>query len=360
MTILGIALEQFRLHQAMHLLFDKKTTVITGLNASGKTSIIEAIQLLATGESFRAQKIDEMVAFGVEYGRVKGKLRTSDDEEKELEVLLTRGVVQGKKTPFRIFSVNGVRRQKRGAVGFLKTVVFRPEDMRLVEGSPARRRDFLNTPLSLLFSDYAAALQAYEQTLKRRNKLLETVRDHQQPRSVLTFWNQALIKHGSILQTERAEFFEFCKTVAFPYTFSAQYQPSVISQARQDEYLEREIIVGHSLIGPHKDDFTIQFADTRTGTVIDAAIYGSRGQQRLAVLWLKTAELSYIEHHTNELPVLLLDDIMSELDAESQGLVYQLLGTQQSIVTTIDPAVAATVSERLGQTEVQQVVLQES
>lgn len=376
MIVQGVALEQFRLHKVFHLRFEQPTTVISGLNASGKTSIIEALQLLATGESFRAQKIHEMVGFGAELGRIKGSIRLSDTtgaaanleqtfaqpdelEKKDLEIILTRGEVQGKKTPFRLFSVNGVRRQKRTAVGFLKTVVFRPEDMRLVEGSPSRRRQFLDTPLTMLFSEYAQALTAYEQTLKRRNKLLEAVRERLQPRTVLEFWNRALIKHGTVLQEERSVFFQFCTTVAFPYRFRAQYLPSLITAERQAEYLDREIIVGHSLIGPHKDDFQVLFDDERSGSELDVAVYGSRGQQRLAVLWLKHAELSYIEHHTQELPVLLLDDIMSELDEESQGLVFQLLGSQQSIVTTTDEKVAEAICAHLGAEHVQWVKMKE-
>lgn len=390
MIVHGLALEQFRIHSSLHLKFEQPTTILSGANASGKTSIIEALQLLATGDSFRAGKLKEMVAFGAELGRVKGIVRVGtgepddDDatmsaaeraaavremeqgfsdpdslEQKDIEVILTNGQVQGKKSPYRLFSVNGVRRQKRTAAGVLKTVVFRPEDMRLVEGSPSRRRSFLDTPLSMLFGEYAQSVTAYDQTLKRRNKLLEAVREKEQPRSVLEYWNKALIKHGTVLQEERQAFFQFCGSVPFPYSFRAQYQPSLISEERQAEYLDREIIVGHSLIGPHKDDFGVLFDDSRVGTNLDVATYGSRGQQRLAVLWLKHAELSYIEHHTHDLPVLLLDDIMSELDDDSQGLVYELLGSQQSIVTTTDPAVAEAIVEHLQGEKVQWVKMKE-
>ncbi len=376
MFIRKLLLERFRIHTSLLLEFTHKTTVVLGANASGKTSIIEAAYLLSTGSSFRAEKILEMVSFGSELGRVKGIVELQDsqsiealleakNEQVELEVLLTRGLVQGKKTPFRLFSVNGVRRQKRLATGKFKVVAFRPEDMRLVEGSPSRRRDFLNAPLSLLYPEYERALTTYEQTVVRRNKLLEAVRERLQPSSVLQFWNVSMLKNGEAVQKYRRDFVASFATLKFPYDFTIHYLPSVMSAARQEEYLSREIASGHSLIGPHKDDFEVlmkaphQTAVEKKGNTepiddrIDVAVYGSRGQQRLAVLWLKTGELEFVREQTQEFPVLLLDDILSELDKDSQGLVTDLLGKQQSIVTTIDPAAVELVREKVGTENVQ-------
>lgn len=367
MFVRKVLLDRFRIHGSILLEFKRRTTVILGQNASGKTSVIEALQLLATGNSFRAEKIQEMVAFGSELGRVKGIIElegsildlltnpeSSSEEKYELEVLLTRGLVQGKKTPFRLFSVNEVRRQKRTATGILKVVSFRPEDMRLVEGSPSRRREFLDMPLSLLYSEYEQAIDAYENTLKRRNKLLEAVREGEQPRSVLQYWNLSMIKHGEVLQKYRSRFVASFASVTFPYNFSIEYQASVISAERQAEYLDREILSGHSLIGPHKDDFIVTMPQAESKTErVDVAVYGSRGQQRLAVLWLKTCEMEYITSETKEYPVLLLDDILSELDSDSRGLVTQLLGKTQAIITTIDESGVDLVREKVGEENVQ-------
>jgi DNA replication and repair protein RecF len=370
MFIRKVLLERFRIHKSLLLEFTKKTTLIVGANASGKTSIVEALYLLSTGSSFRAEKILEMVSFESELGRVKGIVELQDsqpiealleakNEQLELEVLLTRGLVQGKKTPFRLFSVNGVRRQKRQATGKLKVVAFRPEDMRLVEGSPSRRRQFLDAPLSLLYPDYEQALTTYEQTIVRRNKLLEAVREREQPQSVLQYWNMSMLKNGETVQKFRRDFIAQFSTVQFPYDFTIQYNPSVISQARQDEYLAREIASGHSLIGPHKDDFQVLMPVPKMADLVDVAVYGSRGQQRLAVLWLKTAELAFVREQTQEFPILLLDDILSELDEDSQGLVTDLLGQQQSIVTTIDPAAVARVKEKVGAENLQVLEMQQ-
>lgn len=364
MFVQKVALDHFRIHKSLLLEFKKRTCVIVGQNATGKTGIIEALQLLATGNSFRAEKIQEMVAFGSEIGRVKGIIEHEKVSERltnevyELEVLLTKGSVQGKKTPFRLFSVNDVRRQKRTATGILKVVSFRPEDMRLVEGSPSRRREFLDMPLALLYPGYEQAVSNYENIVKRRNKLLEAVRDRSQPATVLQYWNMGVIKYGEIVQEYRRKFLASFSSVFFPYTFTVEYRPSLISANRQAEYIEREIFAGHCLIGPHKDDFSVFMSNSQgEDGKVDVAVYGSRGQQRLAVLWLKTAELGYVTQTTQELPVLLLDDILSELDSESRGLVVQLLGKTQAIITTTEKSGATLFQSALGTENVQVVSL---
>ncbi len=165
----------------------------------------------------------------------------------------------------------------------------------------------------------------------------------------MQYWNLAALKHGSIVQKYRAAFFSFFQTVVFPYTFSVKYDPSLITEERQAEYASREIAAGHSLIGPHKDDFSVWMENAQSpGGSVDVASYGSRGQQRLGVLWLKTAELAYISHITQELPVLLLDDIFSELDKDSRMLVLRLLGKVQAIVTTTEESSAHALVEHLG------------
>lgn len=350
MRVSGLALQYFRLHKSFSLQFEEQISLIIGSNASGKTSILEALVLLATGKSFRADKIAEMVSFGQEIARVKGVVvpealpevgeseSSMDVEKTELEVILTRGIVNGQRSAYRLFSVNGVKRQQRKATGILKTVLFRPEDMRLVEGSPSRRRNYFDSPLSLLYEDYENSLKVYDQVLKRRNKLILAVRDNQQPRSVLEYWNQALIKHGEIIQEYRRRFVSTAPGVDFPIQLQFEYNPSIISQDRIKQYLEKEIAAGHTLVGPHKDDFIVTFVHPSSAEPLDIALYGSRGQQRLAVLWLKLVELYYLQKESGERPVLLLDDIFSELDATSQNLVLELLKVGQTVITTTDTA----------------------
>lgn len=340
MYLRSLNLENIRRHASFSLNFGAQTTVILGDNAMGKTTVAEAIQFVSTGESFRANTIDEAIMFEHELGRIKAVVEDAD-EETGLEIILTKGVVQGKKTQKRLFSVNGVRRRKKDFIGKLKSVIFKPEDMRLVEGSPSRRRSFIDSPLSLISAEYAHSLDTYEQTLIRRNKLLQQVQAGEQPRTVLHFWNNSLVKHGEILQRERTNMLGTFILLEFPVLFSVVYKPSIISEERQQEYLDREIASGRTLIGPHKDDFEVILHQWRSSAIKDTAeeefsvaVYGSRGQQRLAVLWLKLCELQFIEQKHAEKPLLVLDDILSELDEESKTVVTNLLKNYQTILTT--------------------------
>lgn len=376
----SLTLTNFRNHASQSLQFTKPVTVIVGPNAQGKTSIIEAINLLATGDSFRAERVEEMIRFDQELARVQGVVSEvsrggetgtdpdpahrdttdSDSEPQTLEVMITRGEVQGRKTQYRLFSVNQVRKRRKDFVGQLTAVVFRPEDMRLIEGSPSRRRSFMDTPLSVVYATYAEALHTYEQALLRRNKLLQQVRDGMQPRTVLTYWNLALIKHGELVQKYRRDFLGVVNTTPFSLQFGVEYLPSLMSAERLDEHLDREIAAGHTLIGPHKDDFSVKLPETQLRAVeladgphqvsdgspqsdpstplLAVETYGSRGQQRLGVLWLKLGEYEFLKAHTEQPPMLLLDDILSELDVHSRARVTKLLGEGQSIITTTEPS----------------------
>lgn len=350
MIITGIVLQNFRLHKNYVLKFTEQTTVVIGANAIGKTSIIEAVNLLSTGNSFRAGRVDEMIVFDEELSRVKGKIIAKDEATDEVEVIITRGVVNGKKTQHRLFSVNGVRRRKKDAVGKFYTVVFRPEDMRLIEGSPSRRRSFLDTVLSLLYLDYEVALKNYGQTLIRRNKLLQQVRERKQPKTVLQYWDINLVKHGMVLQKYRKEFLESFVNVDFPVNFSIEYDPSIISEERIKQYQSKAIAAGHTLIGPHKDDIIVYLETDERKLRVDT--YGSRGQQRLAVLWLKFCELEYLKQKGSVNTMLLLDDILSELDDDSKALALSVLKDYQSIVTTTEPAVLEDIRQATDNIEV--------
>ena len=370
-----LALTDFRLHQSLTLEFAPQTTLIIGPNASGKTAIIEAIYMAGTGGSFRAGKIEEMIRFDQELARVNLEIRNDGhfrhpsvsaegsesqdrmvEREKDsktnldiLEVLLTRGVVQGRKTQYRLFSINEVKKRKKDFIGRFQPVLFRPEDMRLVEGSPTRRRSFLDQVLSPLFYEYRVSLKTYENTLKRRNRLLWAVREGEQSPRVLQFWNLSLIKNGTLIQDYRKRFLESFDKINSPFDYQVEYLPKVISESRLARYLEREIASGHSLIGPHKDDFRVLFYRQDQTLVdksmlLDVATYGSRGQQRLAVLWLKLGQGAYLESNTDQSTIWLLDDILSELDKNSRQLVLELIKNKQAIITSASKKVVDLVS----------------
>lgn len=350
MIIKSLALQNFRNFTLQHFSF-AHSNLLFGDNGIGKSSVVEALHLLATAESFRANRIEEMVRLGAELGRVKAMIDwpvNQSIEEVVLEVTITRGLVQGRRTQSRLFAVNNIRRRRKDFLPYFKAVVFRPEDLRLVEGSPSRRRAFLDTALSMVFPDYQMALSRYEQVLKRRNRLLQSINEGREQRSILSFWDTNLLRAGELLQQRRANLIDFIRQVMFPFALNIEYQPSVLSQARLAEYLDREIIVGHSLIGPHKDDFLLKFSQEHKNIKdLSLLAYGSRGQQRLGVLWLKLAELQFLTQQIGYRPVLLLDDIFSELDANSKEMVLSLLDDYQTIMTTADLDVVRELKDKI-------------
>jgi len=313
-----------------------RITVIMGKNASGKTNILEAIRLLSTGKSFRAGLEAEMVKHEVEVARVRGGV--GDDV---LEVVLTRGVVNQKSVAKKRLFVNEVGKRLVDFAGILKTVLFAPQDLELVTSSPGTRRDFLDAVLSQTDYEYRRALLAYEKGMRRRNKLLLRIRDEGAPRTQLTFWNQLLVKHGKYLTKARAEFIHFVnlqKSIE-GNTLALEYDQSVISEERVRRYANQEVASGKTLVGPHRDDFIFKIKDSGRGTSAfrELAAYGSRGEQRMAVLWLKMAELAYLEEQTGEKPTLLLDDIFSELDMAHRAEVKKVASSQQTVITTASP-----------------------
>lgn len=326
-VIKTILFQDFRTFLQQQVNFAERT-LLAGKNGVGKTTIMEGIYLLSHGDSFRASVIDEMITFEKDLARVGGKI-----DEDILEITLTRGKIQGKRTLKRHYALNGAKKRKKDFVGQFFAVIFRPEDMRLIEGSPGRRRAFIDGVLSTIDLNYAHSLHNYEQALKRINRLFELVREGEQPRSVLQYWEMMLVKHGQYLQVKRQEFFSFLRTVAFPFDFNIKYLISEISENDIASRREKAIAAGHLLTGPHKDDFQVLFVSEKLHNR-DVAAFGSRGQQRLAVLWLKLGELQFVEKIRAQLPVFLLDDIFSELDGDAQEMVLELVNKYQTVIST--------------------------
>lgn len=333
MVVDKIHLSNFRNFKKKSLKFSPKTTVIVGSNASGKTNILEAIFLLSTGKSFKARVEEEMVEHGAEIARVKGVT----DEKISLEVVLTRGQInigttREERVPRKKLLMNGVSRRLFNFSGQFRVVLFDPWTLDLVTESPARRRKFLDSVLTQVDREYYRATLSYEKGLRRRNKILLRIREEGISRSSLMFWDKLLIKNGDYIGKKRAEFISFTNETASlgDQDFSVVYDKSAISESRLEQYKREEVAAASTLVGPHRDDFVVKLKR-------DLAKYGSRGEQRMAVLWLKLAELLYIENETGEKPTLLLDDIFSELDSEHRKVVTAVVGRgQQIIITTAD------------------------
>lgn len=336
MRIERLTLDHFRSYKKKVLHFGE-ISVIVAPNGAGKTNILEAIYLLSTGKSERAGEVGEMIHFGHDLASISGVIE-HQDERTELSVVLTRGVYMGKRVQKRRYLVDGVARTTAGFVHKLAAVLFRPEDMRLIEGSPSRRRGYLDETLSLAHMDYARALTTYEASLRRRNRLLDSIREGNARREQLAYWDQSIVKNGNIITDYRRAYLDYLSSVKTSFgEYLLEYDDSTISPARLAQYGEAEVAAGYTLIGPHKDDFVIKSEER------DLMKYGSRGEQRLAVLFLKLGAMEYIEAKLGVRAVLLLDDIFSELDSEHRGEVIKMMQGRQTIVTSAEEEVLSMI-----------------
>lgn len=326
MFLKQISLQNFRSYSKADFSFSQNTTLVIGPNTSGKSNLIEAIYFMAKGGSFRIDQDAQLIKFEKEVARIKGEV-----EDKDLEVVIAKGGVNGKLRPFKKYLVNGVAKRKADFIGNFFAVLFAPNDLEIIIGGPSKRRDFIDNILVQTDRDYRLALGFYEKGLRIRNALLhkakETgIRDEKQ----FAYWDNLLIIQGQKITKKREDFIEYLGEERKDILdFKIFYGKSIISKDRLSQYKDAEIGSGITLVGPHRDDFVINLKDEH-----DIKFFGSRGQQRLAILQLKLLELNFIEQKTQSKPTLLLDDIFSELDEGHINLVLDMIGTQQTILTT--------------------------
>ncbi len=325
MILESVFLQNFRSYGKKEFKFSEKTTLIIGPNTAGKSNLIEAIYFLAKGGSFRIEQDEQLIKFTEDIARIKGKV-----SDKDLEVVIAQGGVGGKTRPFKKFLVNGVSKRKADFVGNFFAVLFAPNDLEIIIGSPSKRRDFIDNILVQADRDYRLALTFYEKGLRIRNALLHKAKETgTRPEKEFEYWDSLLIVQGQKITKKREGFIQYLNDSKKEIlNFQIFYDKSTISRDRLLQYKDAEVGSGVTLVGPHRDDFILSLKGN------DVKFFGSRGQQRLAVLQLKLLELNFIEQATRNKPTLLLDDIFSELDAGHINLVLDMIGAQQAIMTT--------------------------
>lgn len=333
-----------------------------GPNAAGKTSLLEAIVLLAWGGSHRTSADAELVRWGSELARVEARVgppAAAGPPTDTVEVALVRTGTGARKR----IRVNGVPRRAAGLVGVLRTVLFAPEEMLLVTGGPALRREAVDRLAGQRSPAYARDLTTYGRALQQRNGLLRRIREEQATRAELRFWDGALVESGAAVLTERhrllaalagplaAAHAEIAPDEAAAGRLTLRYHtnapqrpgesPGDALVRRLAETADKEVWNGTTLVGPHRDDVVFEL-DGRP-----MPQFASRGQQRTAILAFKLAEVDLLTELDGRPPLLLLDDVFSELDPERRAhLVRRIAALPQAFVTTttledLDPALRA-------------------
>jgi DNA replication and repair protein RecF len=331
--------------------FENGPQLVWGPNAAGKTSLLEAIVLLAWGRSHRTSTDGELVRWGRGLARVEarvGRSGTPPEDRDALEVALVR--TPGGSVRKRI-RVNGVARRAAALTGVLRTVLFAPEEMLLVAGTPSLRREALDRIAGQRSPAYARDLAAYGRALQQRNGLLRLIRDEQATRAELRFWDAALLDAGAAVREERHRLLEdmarplaaahaeiapeeaASESLDLAYSTNAPQHPGeTVREAlarRLADTADKEVWNGSTLVGPHRDDVVFQM----TGRPL--ASFASRGQQRTAILAFKLAEVDLLTALDGRPPLLLLDDVFSELDPERRShLVRRIAALPQAFVTT--------------------------
>ena len=348
MNLQELYLRSFRNYEELKLTLDPGVNLIVGDNAQGKTNLLEAIFYLGSGKSFRAQKNSEMIRFSDEFSEIQGKI-FSQEREQTIRWLLFQ-----KARPRQVFR-NGAKKKTASEIaGVLPAVLFCPEDLMVLKTGASQRRRMGDYVLCQLRPNYDAALTEYHRILEQKSRILKDHFENPGILEILPEYNQRLCQVGALLISYRARFYDSLGREAGRFhgefsggkeEFSLEYhtdsgisdpfQPvSRLTEELQDHLQRRyraEVETGSCLVGPHKDDFEVCLSG------INLKSYGSQGQTRTAAISLKLAQRELMAREFGEQPVLLLDDVLSELDPGRQDFVLNQIVSGQVFITCCEP-----------------------
>lgn len=332
MIIKSLELENFRNYDNLKMDFDEGTTILTGENAQGKTNILEALYLSSTTKSHKGSKDSDIIKFGEEEGHIR-TFFLKNDVNTRIDMHLRKGKSKG-------IAVDLQKLKKSSElIGLLNVVLFSPEDLSIVKDGPLYRRTFIDMQICRLDSNYLFNLSNYNKIIEQRNKLLKDIFFEPALKQTLFIWDSQLQSYGGQVIKKRKEFVEELNTIVkdihSKLTSGSEeieiiYEPNV-EEDRIEETLringEKDLKSKMTSVGPHRDDYIINVNG------IDVRKFGSQGQQRTAALSLKLAEIEIIKRNTNDTPVLLLDDVLSELDAGRRNMLLESINDIQTIIT---------------------------
>ena len=374
-----IVLRNFRNYVDCEIDFPNRVNLITGGNAQGKTSLLEAIYFLSTAKSHRAYPNDELIRHNESWFYLKGIVASNSGNDGANPTEMTLEVsnqLQGQKR----FKLNGdVQPRLSQWMGQFKVVFFSPESLALVKGSPADRRRFIDLLICQIDAAYLKQLQDYQLVLKQRNELLKQIRGKQANSEQLEAWDGLLVDHGLFIiqtrsrvlkqlqvyaQEKHAELTGDHERLEIKYQASPGFDESLISDQQSslegacngsealvqfgkalDASRRIDILHGTTSVGPHRDNFSLLLETQKQGGTLreDARPYASQGQQRTIALTLKLGELEVIRHTTGKTPIVLLDDVISELDDRRRAFLLDLLGrlNAQTFITSTQREILA-------------------
>ncbi|OGK13642.1 hypothetical protein A3C98_05470 [Candidatus Roizmanbacteria bacterium RIFCSPHIGHO2_02_FULL_37_15] len=318
--------------------FNPFLTIILGENSKGKTNLLEAIHLIIHGSGFRETREGELIRFEENEAGIQGVFGV-EDENFIFEVILKKKLLASASNVASVEKIFTINKSKKKYLQYLretpKIVLFQPEQIEIITGSPEKRRRYFDNFLTSFDLVYKKRLINYENAIRQRNKILEKYRNELDLRDELTFWNKYLEEQGTYLTQNRKLYTDFLNSheKIDNKEFSIEYLKNEFNQKRLEENFDLERRYRKTIIGPQKDDFQISQKDR---LVKNLHHFGSRSEQRLGVFWLKFNEIKFIEDRLKIKPILLLDDIFSELDLKNKKLVIDLVRKYQTIVTTTE------------------------
>lgn len=332
MFIKSLELMNYRNYEFLDLKFSPGTNILYGDNAQGKTNILEAIYMSATTRSHKGSKDRDVIQFHKEEAHIRTCLE-KDNVGYQIDMHLRKNRSKG-------IAIDQKKLKKAAdLLGLLNVVFFSPEDLNIIKNGPAERRRFVDMELCQLDPMYLEHLNQYHKILENRNKLLKDLSFRPELKDTLSVWDLQLAEYGKKIIARRRAFTEQLNQIIFDIhkNLSGQkeelvvkYEPDTEEQELDrclEEHQTRDIRLKQTASGPHRDDFSFMIGN------MDVRRFGSQGQQRTAALSLKLSEIELVKKVTHTSPVLLLDDVLSELDSRRQKLLLENIGSIQTVIT---------------------------
>lgn len=332
MYIESIRLNNFRNYELLEMNFDQGTNILYGDNAQGKTNILEAVYLAGTSKSHKGSKDREMIRFENEESHIRMMVKKGELSYK-IDMHLRKNKAKG-------VAINGLPiRKARELLGVVNLVFFSPEDLNIIKDGPGERRRFLDSELCQLDGVYITELAGYNHIVNQRNRLLKDCYMNPGLKSTLDVWDMQMVDYGKKIIGKREAFVEELNEIARGLhkgltggieELEILYEPSVTAAEFEDKLSgnrERDLRMKLTSVGPHRDDFCVKVNG------IDIRRYGSQGQQRTAALSLKLSEIYLVKKKIRDTPVLLLDDVLSELDSSRQTYLLESIHDIQTLIT---------------------------